>query len=133
MAVSSTTETQSGTASGATSVEPANPALDEPDAMAIVQKGQSVAAAVSYDRKLQLLLQARADRRNWVQQVPLPYASARDPNNVWSMEDQLQPFHTSLACKRAPAITKVLSELYGLESNARAPVEIAQRVGTLVS
>lgn len=131
MAASSTTETQ-GTAPGATSVQPANPALDEPDAMAIVQKGQSISPAVSYDRKLQLLLQARADRRQWVQQVPLPYASARDPNNVWSMEDQLQPFHTSLACKRAPAITKVLSELYGLESNARAPDEVAQRVGTLI-
>lgn len=132
MAASSTNESTPGTASGATSVEPVNPALDEPDAMAIVQKGQSVSPAVSYDRKLQLLLQARADRRQWVQQVPLPYASARDPNNVWSMEDRLQPFHTSLACKRAPAITKVLSELYGLGDHMRAPEEVAQRVGTLI-
>lgn len=121
-------------ANGTTNAEePSNPALDEPDAMTIVQKGQSSAASVTNERKHQLLLQARADRRKWAQQVPLPFCSARDPNNVWSTEDRLHSFQTSLACQRIPTVTKVLSELYGLENQLKTPEEIAQRVDGLVS
>lgn len=134
-AAESTTKTN-GTSTSTThpsNPEPTNPALDEPDAMAIIQKGYSTTASVSHDRKQQLLLQARADRRKWVQKVTLPYASARDPDNIWSTEDRLHPLQSSLACKRIPTVTKVLSELYGLENNFRKPEEIAQRVDSLVS
>lgn len=106
--------------------------MDEPDAMAIVHRGESIASVVTHERKQQLLIQARAERRKWVQKVPLPYASARDPNNVWSSEDRLYPVHSSVACKRLPTATKVLSELYGLETHTRTPEEVAQRVELLV-
>jgi hypothetical protein len=113
--------------------EPVNPALTEPDAMAIVNKGESSVPAVAHERKKELLVKARADRRKWVQKVPLPYANPRDPNNVWSLEDRLNNLQSSLACKRLPTATKVLSELYGLENNTRTPDEVAERVDALVS
>jgi hypothetical protein len=113
--------------------EPMNPALKEPDAMAIIQKGESTGPSVSHGRKKELLVQARSDRRKWVQKVSLPYTNPRDPNNVWSLEDRLNHVQSSLACKRLPTATKVLSELYGLESNTRTPEEVAQRVDALVS
>jgi hypothetical protein len=113
--------------------EPMNPALQEPDAMAILQKDMTAAPAVSSGRKTQLLVEARAERRKWVQRVPLPYTNPRDPNNLWSLEDRLFTVQSSMACKRLPTATKVLSELYGLESNTRTPEEVAQRVDALVS
>jgi hypothetical protein len=88
---------------------------------------------VAHQRKKELLVKARADRRKWVQKVPLPYANPRDPNNVWSQEDRLNNLQSSLACKRLPTATKVLSELYGLENNTRTPDEVAERVDALVS
>ena len=113
--------------------EPMNPALNEPDAMKIFQKGGPNGTSVSLERKKELLVQARADRRKWVQQVPLPYTNPRDPNNIWSLEDRLNHVQSSLACKRIPTATKVLSELYGLETNIRTSEEVAQRVDELVS
>ena len=132
-AAASPTETEETTnAAPVSSEEPSNPALEEPDTMAILQKGQSATASVTNDRKHQLLLLARAERRKWVQQVPLPYASNRDRSDVWSAEDRLHPFQSSLACQKIPAMTKVLSELYGLEDQLRTPEEVAQRVDGLV-
>jgi hypothetical protein len=134
-AAESTTQTNSKGTRSSTPViadAPTNPALEEPDAMAIVQKGHITTSSVGSDRKQQLLVQARAERRKWVQTVPLPYATARDPNDVWSTQDQLHPFQSSVACKRVPAVTKVLSELYGLENHTRTPEEVAQRVDSLV-
>ena len=116
-----------------TDAEPLNPALKEPDAMAIVQKDEATGPTVSYGRKKDLLVQARADRRKWVQKIPLPYSKPRDPNNIWSLEDRLNHVQSSSACKRLPIATKVLSELYGLESNIRTSEEVAQRVDALVS
>ena len=114
--------------------EPMNPALNEPNAKAIVNQGEAEAApSVSASRKAELLVQARADRRKWIQIVPLPYASQRDRNNVWSVEDRLNNLQSSLACKRLPVATQVLSELYGLESKIRTTDEIAERVDGIVS
>ena len=114
--------------------EPTNPALEEPDAMAIVQKSTAMTSSVSQERKQQLLRQARAERRKWVHQVPLPYASARDPNDVWAAQDRMHPFQSSLVCQRVPVLTKVLSELYGLENHRlRTPDDVAERVDRLVS
>jgi hypothetical protein len=112
--------------------EPSNPALKEPDVMAIVRKGSAIATSVTEDRKLELLVQARAERRQWVHQVPLPYASARDPTNIWSTHDQLYPVQSSIAIQKMPVITKVLSELYGLENHIRTPDAVAERVDQLV-
>eukprot|EP00934_Nitzschia_sp_Nitz4_P003827 Nitzschia sp. Nitz4//scaffold3_size479765//343825//348135//NITZ4_000144-RA/size479765-processed-gene-1.535-mRNA-1//-1//CDS//3329550890//3817//frame0 len=110
------------------------PALEEPDALEIIEKRQGAATtpAVTTERKEQLLLQARNDRRNWLFQVPLPYKKARDPNNIWSLDDRLYPVQSSLASQRLPTSTQVLSELYGLESNTHSPQEIAHRVATVV-
>lgn len=114
--------------------EPMNPALTEPDAMAIAQRQEAPSAPiVSPKRKKDLLVQARKDRRKWIQQVPLPYTQARDPTNVWSLDDRLNGVQSSLACKRLSAATKVLSELYGLETNTKSAEEVAQRVEKLVS
>lgn len=129
----STTETNGTTNPAVANDEPSNPALEEPDAMSIVQKGHSSTASVSHERKQELLQKARAERQKWVQQVPLPHASARDPSDVWSTEDRLYPLQSSVACKKIPAMTKVLSELYGLENHQRSPEEIAARVDRLVS
>lgn len=110
-----------------------HPALDEPNAMEVIQKDvPTTAPAVSADRKQQLLSLARNERRKWVQRVPLPYKSARDPNNLWSLEDRLYPVQSSLACQKAPTTTKVLSDLYGLEANIRSPEQVAQRVQDVV-
>ncbi|CAJ1916223.1 unnamed protein product [Cylindrotheca closterium] len=113
--------------------EPMNPALTEPDAMAIAQRAESSAApTVSPRRKKDLLVQSRKDRRKWIQMVPLPYTQARDPTNVWSLDDRLNGVQSSLACKRLSSATKVLSELYGLESNTKSAEEVAQRVEALI-
>lgn len=113
--------------------EPFNPALNEPDAMAIINKGEATVNSVSFARKQELLVHARGDRRKWIQQVPMPYESPRDPNNVWSLEDRLNNVQSSAACKHIKSATLVLSELYGLESNTRTTEEVAQRIDGLVS
>lgn len=112
--------------------EPTNPALSEPDAIAIAQRAETSAPSVSLGRKKDLLVQARKERRKWIQRVPLPYAQPRDPSNAWSLDDRLNAVQTSLACKRVTTATKVLSELYGLESEIRTSEDVAERVGQLV-
>ena len=106
-------------------------ALMEPDPLSIVL-GDSVNQPVKNDRKQRLLLQARADRRKWVQQIPLPFAPPVDPNNFWTRDDRLAKLYSSLACRHLPAVTKVLLELYGVEENQRTPKEIADRIEKLV-
>jgi hypothetical protein len=66
--------------------EPMNPALTEPDAIAIVRRAETSVPSVSLGRKKDLLVQSRKDRRKWIQMVPLPYAQPRDPTNI-SSED----------------------------------------------
>jgi hypothetical protein len=112
--------------------EPTNPALQEPDAAAILRKGATTATSVTHDRKQELLVQARVERCDWIRQVPLPYASARDPTNVWSTHDRLYPVQSSIGCRKMPVIAKVLSELYGLERQIRTPESLAERVDQLV-
>lgn len=109
-----------------------NPSQDEPDTLSIIQKGQSMVPIVTAERKAELLQEARAQRRKWVQKIPLPYASARDPNNLWSLDDRLYPVQSSAASKRMTSATKILSELYGLERQSKTPEEIAQRVNELI-
>jgi hypothetical protein len=114
--------------------EPTNPALNEPDGLAIAQRASpELAPSVTLVRKKDLLVQARKDRRKWIQFVPLPYKNPRDPNNIWSLDDRLHQVQTSMACKRITSATKVLSELYGLENNIRNSEAVAERVDTLVS
>ena len=108
-----------------------NPALQEPDALSLVL-GDVAPTSVAHSRKELLLQQARADRRKWIQKVPLPFASARDPHNVWLMDDRLAKVQSSLACRQLPTATKVLSELYGMSEHARTKEEIAERVESLV-
>ena len=108
-----------------------NPALQEPDALALVL-GDVTPASVATSRKEYLLHQARADRRKWIQKIPLPFASARDPHNVWMMDDRLAKIQTSSACRQIPAATKVLSELYGIADHTRTKEEVAERVDLLV-
>jgi hypothetical protein len=106
-------------------------ALSEPDALSLLL-GDMAPAAVGYPRKENLLQQARADRRKWIQKVPLPFASVRDPDNVWMTEDRLAKVQSTPAYSRLPAATKVLSELYGMEDRTRTPEEVATRIETLV-
>ena len=124
-----------------------NPALKEPDAMKIAQRtsesssssssGVAVAAvapSVTTKRKKELLVEARKDRRKWIQRVPLPYTSPRDPNNIWSSDDRLYVVQSSLVCQKISSATKILSELYGLEpegSNRNDTEKVAQRVEKL--
>jgi hypothetical protein len=113
--------------------EPMNPALTEPDAIAIVRRAETSAPSVSLGRKKDLLVQARKDRRKWIQTMPLPYAQPRDPTNIWSLDDRLNAVQTSLAFKRLTTATKILSELYGLETDLRSSEDVAERVDALVS
>lgn len=110
--------------------ESLNPALNEPDALQIAQRG-SATPSVTTKRKTELLVEARKDRRKWVQRVPLPYTSPRDPNNVWSLDNRLHIVQSSLACQRMGSATKILSELYGLETNRKNAEQVAQRVEEL--
>ena len=112
-------------------IEEPNPALQEPDALALVL-GDVQPESVATSRKEYLLQQARADRRKWIQKIPLPFASARDPHNVWMMDDRLAKIQSSSACRRIPAATKVLSELYGIADHTRTKEEVAERVNSLV-
>lgn len=107
-------------------------ALSEPDALKIVL-GESQPPSVMQDRKDELLKKARADRMKWIERVPLPFASARDPNNFWTQEDRLSRIQSSPACTRLPTVTKVLSELYGMEDHTRTPKQVADRIESLVS
>jgi hypothetical protein len=112
--------------------EPKDAALSEPDALKIVL-GESQPPSVMQDRKDELLKKARADRRKWIELVPLPFASARDPNNFWTQDDRLSRIQSSPACTRLPTVTKVLSELYGMEDHTRTPRQVADRIESLVS
>jgi hypothetical protein len=110
---------------------PPNAALSEPDVMPIVL-GESTTPSVHHDRKKELLIKARADRRKWVQQVPLPFASWKDPDDFWTSEDRLAKVYFTMASQRMPAMTKVFSELYGMEEHVRTPEEVADRLEALV-
>jgi hypothetical protein len=111
--------------------DPPNAALCEPDALPIVL-GESTTPSVHHDRKKELLIKARADRRKWLQLVPLPFASWKDPDNFWTSEDRLAKVHSTMASQRMPAMTKVFSELYGMEEHLRTPVWVADRLERLV-
>eukprot|EP00536_Pseudo-nitzschia_multiseries_P008481 jgi/Psemu1/20518/gm1.20518_g len=92
---------------------------------------------VTAKRKDELLLQARAERKRWVREVPLPYDSKQlaklignsgaddgtaintsAVNQLWSSRDGLEKIQNSLICgnRFLPGATTVLSELYGISS-----------------
>ena len=109
-------------------------AKDQADGEAEEGSRSSKPTTVSVERKKDLLKKARSDRRKWIHAVPLPYRqTARDPSNVWTMDDRLSYFQSSPACQRVPTATRVLSELYGLENHSKSPKEVADRIESIVS
>ena len=83
-------------------------------------------------RKEELLLQARADRLQWIQKVSLPYRPTSDSQKTdpWSQDDRLVHFVSSHAAKQLPTTLPLLSELYGVSSTASSP--IADRIQAVI-
>ena len=92
------------------------------------------AETVSVERKEELLMEARANRLQWIHQVPLPYRKAESPDDPWVQEKGLASFlKTCHAAALMPSTTKVLSHLYGMEDQLVSPEEVADRIESLVS
>ena len=84
---------------------------------------------VTAKRKEELLLQARAERKQWVRSIPLPFdpellssknqkANSDATYRLWSSRDGLDSFQSSLIFhdRLLHGATSVLSELYGIGS-----------------
>lgn len=84
---------------------------------------------VTVKRKEELLLQARAERKQWIRSIPLPFdpellSSKNQKTNsdstyrLWSSRDGLDSFQSSLVFndRLLHGATTVLSELYGIGS-----------------
>jgi len=89
--------------------------------------------SVSPDRKQELLLQARADRLKWIQQVPLPYRKIVDKDDPWNQDKRLSILKASHAGTHLPTAFLVLSQLYGMEDHGTSsPTEVATRIESLL-
>lgn len=84
---------------------------------------------VTVKRKEELLLQARAERKQWIRSIPLPFdpellssknqkANSDATYHLWSSRDGLDSFQSSLVFndRLLHGATTVLSELYGIGS-----------------
>ena len=83
---------------------------------------------VTAKRKEELLLKARAERKQWVGNIPLPFDPELLPNSqdtkrgasnrLWSSREGLDHFQSSLVFhdRLLQGATSVLSELYGIGS-----------------
>jgi hypothetical protein len=87
--------------------------------------------AVTTARKEELLLEARADRIQWIQQVPLPYRKMVDKGDPWNQDEKLSTFRSSHAGKHLPAAFTVLSHLYGMQAST-SPTEVATRLESIL-
>lgn len=137
-------KTASGGAENATT-EMAAPATSAVSASSSMSSFPSVpkVAVVTTKRKEELLLKARAERRHWIERVPLPYkveslsgrqisaiggvASSNSQsvgNDLWAVSSvsgkttdgsSLYKVKSSVVCQKyLPTATNVISELYGL-------------------
>ena len=111
---------------------PLDSALSEPDVLPLVLT-DSTPPSVEPKRKEELLAQARTDRRKWVQRVPLPFRSLRDPSDFWTLEQRLATFKASAACQRLPSLLPVLAKLYGMDKQQLTSQELADRLESVVS
>jgi hypothetical protein len=93
--------------------------------------GSTQPLAVTPARKEELLLEARADRIQWIQQVPLPYRKIVDKGDPWNQDEKLSTFRSSHAGKHLPAAFTVLSHLYGMQAST-SPTEVAARLESIV-
>jgi hypothetical protein len=87
--------------------------------------------AVTPDRKEELLLEARADRIQWIQQAPLPYRTMVDKTDPWNQDEKLSTFRSSHVGTHLPAAFAVLSHLYGMQSRTSTS-EVAARVESMI-
>lgn len=108
------------------------------EALPAVLSSPEAAPSVTLDRKNELLLQARADRISWIQNVSLPYETtiadashSTDKNDPWNHDDRLSLLKDSNAVQSLPCIPQVLSSLYGMEQGTSE--NVANRIQTVVS
>mmetsp|Transcript_11512 Transcript_11512/g.33126 ORF Transcript_11512/g.33126 Transcript_11512/m.33126 type:complete len:752 (+) Transcript_11512:162-2417(+) len=133
-AISTTTSTNASAGVSVTPVAASSNSIASADPM---QR-----TVVTAKRKEELLLQARAERKRWVREVPFPYdaeqlsriignsganvdgtaengiTNGSAVNQLWSSRDSLDKLQNSLICgnRFLPGATTVLSELYGINS-----------------
>ncbi|KAG7365334.1 vacuolar sorting protein 9 VPS9 domain containing protein [Nitzschia inconspicua] len=128
---------------------PPNPLSQSSSSSLLVPK----VSVVTPQRKEELLLKARAERRHWIEQVPLPYSlecyqpsrsssafartlSGAPGNDLWTMpsttttsgdgkgSNNLYKIQTSVVCQKyLPSATATISELYGLPTKPLKLVE----------
>jgi hypothetical protein len=110
---------------------PLDAAVKEPDAIPLITR-DTTPPSVEPKRKEDLLARARADRRKWVQLVPLPFRSLRDPNDFWTLEDRLAKFKSTAACQRLPSLLPILEKLYGMDKQRLTSHELADRLQAVV-
>jgi len=114
------------------------PALREPDTLQLLQREMEIAPSVTSERKQELLVQARAARRQWIQQVPLPYQARQEErvddtaSSIWESSPTLRLWSRSALGMKLPGSTQVLADLYGLSSGISRPEQIEDRLDQLV-
>lgn len=91
--------------------------------------------SVTPRRKEALLLEARSDRLQWIQEAPLPYRKERDQEDPWDNIDALHLLRQCHAVSQVPSAIRALEHLYNLSSSTRGEsiVDIAQRIESLMN
>lgn len=90
-------------------------------------------ASVTPERKEELLLEARANRIKWIQEVPLPYRkTVANKDDPWNQDENLSNFRSSHAGTHLPTVFAVLSLLYGMQDGATVPNDVTARVESVM-
>ncbi|GAX15379.1 hypothetical protein FisN_8Lh327 [Fistulifera solaris] len=89
--------------------------------------------SVTPPRKEVLLLAARRDRLQWIQEAPLPYRKERNQKDPWEQNDVLFLLKQCHAVSQVPTAIAALEQLYNIANGGESVVTIAQRIQSLVT
>ncbi len=89
--------------------------------------------SVTPQRKEVLLLEARRDRLQWIQEAPLPYRKERSQQDPWENNDALYLLKQCHAVSQVPTAIAALEQLYNISNGGESVVTIAQRIQSLLT
>ena len=95
---------------------------------------QDTPKSVTPQRKEALLLEARSDRLQWIQDAPLPYRKKRDQDDPWDSIDALHLIRHCHAVSQVPSAIRALEQLYNISTTrGESIITVAQRIKSFVN
>ncbi|GAX25771.1 hypothetical protein FisN_8Hh327 [Fistulifera solaris] len=94
----------------------------------VLRSASQPTPSVTPQRKEVLLLEARRDRLQWIQEAPLPYRKERNQQDPWEKNDALYLLKQCHAVSQVPTVIAALEQLYNISNGGESVVSIAQRI-----